>query len=224
MKVILFGSTGMIGQGVLRECLDDPRIESVLTVNRKSSGLSHNKLKELIHEDFYDLSAIEKDFKDYDSCYYCIGITSAGLSEADYYKNTFELTTSVAKTVLSANKNMIFCYISGAGSDSSEKTKSMWARVKGKTENTLLAMPFKAVFMFRPGYIQPIDGIKSRTALYNTMYSISKPLYIILKHFEGIVTNTRTLGKAMINVSIEGAEKRILESKDINKTGNESPA
>ncbi|MDD5185991.1 MAG: hypothetical protein PHS84_12095, partial [Paludibacter sp.] len=136
---------------------------------------------------------------------------------ADYHKNTFELTTKVADAVLKANKSISFCYISGAGADSSEKGKTMWARVKGKTENALLHMPFKSAYMFRPGYIQPLNGIESRTKLYRIMYAVFKPFYFILKHYEGMVTNTETLGKAMIAVVLKGSDKRILESRDINE-------
>jgi len=222
MKLILFGSTGMIGQGVLRECLADTRIETILVVNRKSCGINHKKLKELIQPNFDDLSEITKVLSGYDACFYCLGITSAGRSEAEYYKNTFELTTTIAEMVLTLNKNLIFCYISGAGTDSSEKGKTMWARVKGKTENYLLAMPFKAVYMFRPGFIQPMNGIKSRTPLYNFTYSLFKPFYFILKHFDGIVTSTQTLGKSLINAAILGYHTSVIGSKDINQLGNKS--
>jgi len=217
MKVILFGSTGMIGQGVLTECLKDTQIESVLVVNRQSCKVTHAKLIEIIHNDFFDLSAISKQLSGYDACFYCLGVTSAGLSEADYHKNTFELTTKVAEAVLIANKSISFCYISGAGADSSEKGKTMWARVKGKTENALLNMPFKSAYMFRPGYIQPLNGIQSRTKLYRIMYAFFKPFYFILKHYEGMVTNTAILGKALIAAVLKGSDKRILESRDINE-------
>lgn len=217
LKVILFGSTGMIGQGVLIECLNDIQIESVLVVNRKSSKIKHPKLKEIIHADFFNLSPITNQLNGYNACFYCLGVTSAGLSEGEYLRNTFELTTKVAETVLSVNNNISFCYISGAGSDSTEKGKTMWARVKGKTENTLLKMSFKKVYLFRPGFIQPLNGIKSRTKLYRTMYAIFKPFYFILKHFESYVTTTEILGKAMIYAVTNGSEKNILESKDINE-------
>jgi len=217
MKVILFGSTGMIGQGVLTECLKDTQIESVPVVNRQSCKVTHAKLIEIIHNDFFDLSAISKQLSGYDACFYCLGVTSAGLSEADYHKNTFELTTKVAEAVLIANKSISFCYISGAGADSSEKGKTMWARVKGKTENALLNMPFKSAYMFRPGYIQPLNGIQSRTKLYRIMYAFFKPFYFILKHYEGMVTNTAILGKALIAAVLKGSDKRILESRDINE-------
>lgn len=221
MKVILFGSTGMIGQGVLIECLKDSRVESVLVVNRNSCKVNHPKLKEIILNDFNKLASVSNELAGYDACLYCLGVTSVGLSEADYHLNTFELTTKVAETILSKNKDMTFCYISGANTDSSEKGKTMWARVKGKTENTLLKMPFKQAYMFRPGFIQPMSGIKSKTKLYNVLYSVFKPLYFILKRFESIVTNTEILGRSMINTAFNGYEKHILESKDINKTGNQ---
>ena len=217
MKVILFGSTGMIGQGVLTECLKDNQIEKVLVVNRKSCGIKHPKLKEIIYSNFFDLSTIFNQLNGYDACFYCLGVTSAGLSEAEYHKNTFDLTTSIAQEVLTQNKEISFCYISGAGSDSTEKGKTMWARVKGKTENALLKMPFKNAYMFRPGFIQPLNGIQSRTKLYRTMYAFFKPFYFILKHYEGMVTNTEILGKSLIFAVVYGYEKKILESKDINE-------
>lgn len=222
MKVILFGSTGMIGQGVLRECLKNEQVESVLAVNRSSCNITHAKLKEVIHVDLYNLAPVAHLLKGYDACFYCIGITSAGISATGYYKNTFELTTSIAQAVLEANKgnkNFTMCYISGAGTDSSEDGRIMWARVKGKTENALFHMPFKSAYMFRPAFIQPLHGIKSRTKLYNAMYTVLKPFYFILKHAEVMVTNTETLGKAMINAAAKGYKKRILESKDINLIG-----
>jgi uncharacterized protein YbjT (DUF2867 family) len=221
MKVILFGSTGMIGQGVLLECLSDSRVESVLVLNRNSCKLVHPKLKEILHSDFYDLTSVAANFAGYDACLYCLGVTSVGLSEAEYHKNTFELTTKIAETVLARNKNMTFCYISGAHTDSSETGKTMWARVKGKTENTLLKMPFKSAYMFRPGFIQPLKGIKSKTKLYSVLYTAFKPLFFIMKHFENIATNTEVLGKAMISAALNGYEKQILESKDINIIGNQ---
>lgn len=219
MKVILFGSTGMIGQGVLIECLKDARIESVLVVNRSSCTVSHPKLTEILHSDFFNLSPIASSLKGYNACFFCIGVTSAGHSEAYYHTQTFELTTKVAKAILKANKELTFCYISGAGSDSSENGSTMWARVKGKTENALFHMPFKSAYMFRPGYIQPLNGIKSRTKLYNAMYTICKLFYFMLKHVESMVTNTETLGRAMISAAANGYNKRILESKDINEIG-----
>jgi len=219
MKVILFGSTGMIGQGVLLECLESPEVESVLAVNRRAVSQSHPKLRELVHKDFSDFTSLIPVFAAYDTCFFCLGISSLGLSENEYSKITFELTTRVGETLLKANKDISFCYISGAGTDSSEKGKAMWARVKGKTENALLAMPFKKTYMFRPGYIQPLKGIKSRTAWYNMIYFIFKPFYFILKPFKGMVTNTESMGKAMIQAALHDYDKKIIESADINILG-----
>jgi hypothetical protein len=219
IRPIIFGSTGMIGQGVLLECLTSTNVEAVLVVNRQTCNITHPKLKEIIHKDFFDIAQIANEFKNYNTCFFCLGISSAGLRESDYYKTTYELTLSIAHTLHNANKDMAFCYISGAGTDSTEKKRIMWARVKGKTENALLKLHFKNAYMFRPGYIQPLRGIKSKTKLYNTIYLFLKPLYFILKPFKSIVTNTETLGKAMINAVIYNYEINILESKDINEIG-----
>ena len=220
MKVILFGSTGMIGQGVLNECLNDDRVESILVLNRQTCGKAHPKLKEIIHYNFFDLSLLSKKMTGYDACFFCLGVSSLGMKEIQYNRMTYELTIYVARTLSELNKDMTFCYVSGAGTDSSEKGNSMWARVKGKTENELLKMPFKNAYMFRPGFIQPMGGIKSKTKLYNVLLSIFKPFYFILKHIKSMVTNTQTLGKAMIIVASKGFEKKILRSRDINNIVN----
>jgi len=220
IKVILFGSTGMIGRGVLLECLDSDAVESVLVINRHSCNILNNKLKEIIHGNLFDISALTDEMNGYNTCFFCLGVSSAGMKETDYHKITYELTVNVANTLLKINKDVVFCYISGAQTDGSEKGRVMWARVKGKTEKALLAMPFKKVYMFRPGFIQPMKGIKSRTRLYNVLYAVFTPFYFILKHFKSIVTNTEILGKAMINTSLKGYNKNILESIDINKIGN----
>ncbi|MDP4240746.1 MAG: epimerase [Bacteroidota bacterium] len=220
MKVILFGSTGMIGQGVLIECLKDPLVESVLVVNRQTCGVIHAKLKEIIHLNFFDLAPISKELAGYNVCFYCLGVSSAGMKEEEYNTMTYELTTHVATVLLNQNKELTFCYISGAGSDSTEKGNIMWARIKGKTENRLLRMPFKDAYMFRPGYIQPMGGIKSKTGLYNAAYTILKPFYFLIKHIESMVTNTETLGKAMIIAASTGVGKKVLESSDINEIVN----
>jgi uncharacterized protein YbjT (DUF2867 family) len=217
IKAIIIGSTGMIGQGVLRECLSNSDVESVLVINRQSLNFTHPKIKEIIHNDFFNLTPLSGELTGYDACFFCLGVTSAGLSEKDYHRITYELTIHVAETLLKVNNNLTFCYISGAGTDSTEKGRIMWARVKGRTENALLAMPFKKAYMFRPGYIQPLKGIKSKTRLYNMAYSVLKPFYFGLKHFKGMVTNTETLGKAMIKAVTYGYDKNILESRDINK-------
>ena len=206
----------MIGQGVLEECLNNDLVEAVLVVNRMACGVTHPKLKEIIHLNMFDLAPSANELTGYNTCLYCLGVTSAGLGEEEYNTMTYELTLHVATVLLKLNKGMTFCYISGAGTDSTEKGSIMWARVKGKTENGLLKMPFKAAYMFRPGYIQPMKGVKSKTRLYRVMYSLFKPFYFILKHIESMVTDSETLGKAMILVASEGYEKKILESSDIN--------
>jgi hypothetical protein len=222
IKTILFGSTGMIGQGVLLECLKDENVDSVLVINRQSCNITNPKLKEIIHKDLFELSGLIPEMTGYNACFFCLGVSSAGLKEKEYHKITYDLTFYVAKTLVELNKEMTFCYISGAGTDSSEKGKTMWARVKGKTENALLSLPFKKAYMFRPGFIQPMNGIKSKTKLYNTLYAIFSPLYFVLKHFDNIVTNTETFGKAMILTTLRGYEKSILENKDINKIVREN--
>ncbi len=217
IRAIIFGSTGMIGRGVLQECLVNERVESVLVINRHPGNAIHDKLREIVLSDFFDLAAIANDLADYNTCFFCLGASSSGLNELGYYKITYELTMSVARKLLEINEEIVFCYISGAGTDSSEKGRTMWARVKGKTENDLLKLPFKAVYMLRPGYIQPLNGIRSRTRLYNFVYAIFKPFYFLLRHFEGIVTDTTTLGKAMVTLAYTGSDKAILESRDINE-------
>lgn len=217
IKAVLFGSTGMIGQAVLLECLQNTEVESILTVNRQSCNVNNPKLKEIILKDLFELSGLTAEMTGYNTCLFCLGISSAGMKEKDYYKITYDLTLNAAKTLLEINKDMTFCYISGTGTDSSEKGKIMWARVKGKTENALLALPFKNAYMFRPAFIQPTKGIRSRTRSYNILYAVFKPFYFILKHSDSFVTNTETFGKAMILTVLNGYQKNILENRDINK-------
>ena len=221
IKAIIFGSSGMIGKGLLRECLRNPKIESILAINRQPSNLRYTILKEIIHENFFDISALTEDLKGYNTCFFCLGVSAMGLSENDYNKITYDLTIYIAETLLKINKEMTFCYISAAGADSSEKGRIMWARVKGKTENALLKMPFTKAYMFRPNYIQPMVGIKSKTKLYNKLYSITKPFYFILRRFKSFVTNSEALSSAMINAVAKGYEKNILKSSDINKIADE---
>jgi uncharacterized protein YbjT (DUF2867 family) len=216
IKPIIFGATGMIGQGVLMECLDNPDVDSVLVVNRHPQNIHHKKVKEIIHSDFSDFSSLQNEFSNYDTCLFCLGVTAVGLSEQEYHKVIYDITVNAAEALLKTKKDFTFCYISGAGTDSSEKGRIMWARVKGKLENKLLSMPFKRAYMFRPGYIQPMKGIRSRTGWYNAVYAVFKPLYFVLKNFKGVVTDTSSLGKAMINAAASGYEKNIIEVKDIN--------
>lgn len=216
VRAIITGSTGMIGRGVLLECLDNDDVESVLVINRYSVGLRHPKLKEIIHRDFSDLSAIKHDLKDYNTCFFCLGVSSAGLSEQEYYRITYGLTIHFATVVLEQNPGITFCYISGAGTDATEKSRMMWARVKGKTENALLAMDFKSAYMFRPGFIIPRRHVQSRTPLYNKMYKVMKPFYPVIRKFSRHVTDTEKLAKAMIRTVTEGYMKHTLDTADIN--------
>ena len=217
MNVILFGATGMVGQGVLRECLLDRDIQQVLTVGRSATGQQHPKLRELTVPDLMDLTAVEPQLTGYDTCFFCTGVSSAGMTEEKYTHLTYDLTLSVAQTLARLNPTMTFLYISGAGTDSTEKGRSMWARVKGRTENALLRLPFKSAYMFRPGFIQPLHGIRSKTRLYQLLYDILAPIQPLLKgRLPKYITTTEQLGRAMITVAKDGYPKPILESLDIN--------
>ncbi|MBP7240007.1 MAG: epimerase [Saprospiraceae bacterium] len=216
LNVIITGTTGMVGKGVLLECIDSPDVESILLINRSPVDVMHPKVKEIIHKDFFDLSSVRDQLTGYNACFFCLGVSSVGMKEADYKRFTYDLTLGFAKVVLFLNPDMTFCYVSGAGTDSSEKGKSMWARVKGKTENDLLSLGFKATYMFRPGYIHPMRGIKSKTPLYNAFYVVLKPLYPLLKRMPKYVTDNAAIGRAMIAVARNGYTKRVLESIDIN--------
>jgi len=218
MKVIIFGATGMVGQGVLRECLLDSAIEHILSIVRSPSRQQHPKLQELIHQDFFNYSNIEGDLTGYDACFFCLGVSSIGMKEEAYQHITYDLTLAAASTLSSHNPHMIFIYVSGTGTDSSERGPIMWARVKGKTENALFKLPFKAAYMFRPGFIQPMHGIKSKIQLYRIMYSFIAPLYPLLKALAPkFVTTTEQVGQAMIKVAKQGADKKFLENQDINR-------
>jgi uncharacterized protein YbjT (DUF2867 family) len=217
MKVILFGATGMVGQGVLRECLQDPEVEQVLAVGRGSTGQQHEKLRELVHKSLEDYSAVEEALTGYDACFFCLGISSAGMTEEAYRKVTYDLALAAARTLVRLNPGMTFIFVSGAGTDRTGTGRSMWARVKGETENALLGLPFKAAYMFRPAYIQPMDGITSRTKLYRVLYAVMGPLYPVLKALlPKYVTTTRQVGRAMLQVARKGAPKSVLENEDIN--------
>ena len=216
LKVIITGSTGMVGKGVLLECIDSPDVESILVINRSPVDVKHPKVKEIIHKDFFDWSIIRDQLSGYNTCFFCMGVSSAGMKEADYKRMTYDLTLGFAKVVLFLNPDMTFCYVSGAGTDSSEEGRMMWARVKGKTENDLLAFGFRAAYMFRPGYIHPMRGIKSKTPLYNAFYTVLKPMYPLLKRMPKYVTDNAIIGKAMIKVALSGYSKKVLESIDIN--------
>jgi uncharacterized protein YbjT (DUF2867 family) len=217
MKVVLFGATGMVGQGALRECLLAPDVEAVLSVGRRATGQNHEKLRELVHDDFGDLSPLEHELAGYDVSLYCLGVSAAGLSEADYTRITCDFTLAAATALLRQNPDLTFLFVSGAGTDSSESGRRMWARVKGKTENALLALPFRAAVMFRPALIQPRHGIVSRTRLYRVLYALLTPVLPVLKWLApGAVTTTENVGRAMLRVAREGAPKPVLENRDIN--------
>jgi uncharacterized protein YbjT (DUF2867 family) len=217
MKAVIFGASGMVGQGVLRECLLDPEIEQVLSVVRSATGQSHPKLREVVHGDFLDFSRIEGKLTGYDACFFCLGISSAGMTEAEYTRVTYGITMAAATTLARLNPGMTFEYISGTGPDSSEKGRSMWARVKGRTEKALLALPFRAAYMFRPGFTQPLHGIKSKTRAYQIFYAVTTPLLPVLKTvFPQYVTTTERLGRAMIAVAKRGYPQKVLEMQDIN--------
>jgi len=217
LKVIITGTSGMVGKGVLLECLDSPEVEKVLIVNRKSIGLTHAKLREVLVSDFMDLAKIEAELAGYNACYFCLGISAAGQSEKSYTVITHDLTLHFARTVLNHNTDLTFCYVSGEGTDSKEKSRMMWARVKGKTENALLALPFKNTYLFRPGLIQPKRGAQAKSAMVRFFYTILTPLYPIFNLFPKRFTDTIRIGRAMINVSLNGYEKRHLTAEDINK-------
>jgi uncharacterized protein YbjT (DUF2867 family) len=218
MKVILFGATGMVGQGVLRECLLDPAIESVLSIVRSPSGQQHTKLREIIHRDFYDFSSLESQLRDYDSCFFLLGVTSFRKTEEEYRRITYDITVAAAAALVRLNPQMVFTYVSGTGTDSTTKGRTMWARVKGETENALLAMPFKAAYMFRPGLIVPRHGIRSKTPLYNRIMVPLIPLMILAEAMlPKYVTSTEKLGRAMIYAAEYGAPKHVLETADIDQ-------
>ncbi len=206
----------MIGQGVLRECLLAPDVERVLAIVRSATGQRHEKLREIVHEDFFDFSAIEPELTGLDACFFCLGVSSAGMTEESYRRVTYDLTMAAAEPLVKLNPGLTFIYVSGAGTDSTERGRVMWARVKGEIENALLRLPFKAAYMFRPGFIQPLHGIISKTKLYRAFYAVTGPIFPLLRRFPKYVTTTEQLGRAMIEVARRGFPKRVLESADIN--------
>lgn len=220
-KVIITGATGMIGKGVLLECLDHEAIGEVLVIGRNPVGMSHPKLKELIHSDFNEFISVKDQLSGYDACYYCLGISAAGLNEEQYKKITSDYTLALAKTLLQINQEMTFIYVSGVGTDSTEKGRMMWARVKGKTENDLLNLGFKQAFMFRPGAIIPLRGIKSRTKSYQFMYDYFMWLVKGIKAISpNSVVNTTQIGLAMINAMLHGYDKKVITPGDIIALSN----
>jgi uncharacterized protein YbjT (DUF2867 family) len=215
-RILLFGATGMIGQGVLRECLNDPGVAHVLSVGRTATGVTHAKLSELVREDLFDLAPIEDELTGFDAAFYCLGVSAAGMSEAGYTRLTYDLTLSVAETLARRNPRMTFVYVSGAGTDATEKGRVMWARVKGRTENALRRLPFAAVYLFRPGIIQPLHGARSKTPSYRFLYGAMKPLLPLARLLlPRQVTTTEVIGRAMLAVARYGAPKAVLQSTDL---------
>ncbi|HEY6078371.1 MAG TPA: hypothetical protein VIW29_06185 [Polyangiaceae bacterium] len=216
MKVILFGASGMVGQGALRECLLDAEVTAVLAIGRSPSGQRHPKLKELLQDDVGDLSMLDHELGGYDACLFCLGVSAIGLSEADYRRVTYDLTLRIAQTLERLNPKMTFVYVSGGGTDATERGLSMWARVKGATENALLAMPFERAYMLRPGFIRPRHGVVSKTRWYRALYAFVGPVYPMLKRlFPNQVTTTEELGVAMLRLIKGGFGNRVLENRDI---------
>jgi len=216
MKVILFGATGMIGQGVLRECLLDPSVDCILSVGRSSAGIDHPKFREIVHRDLMRYSAIESQLAGFDACFFCLGVSSAGMKPEEYEQISYGITLAAAETLARLNPQMTFVYVSGAGTDSSEQGRSAWARVKGRTENALPRLPFKAAYMFRPGFIEPKAGIRSKTAFYRLFYMLTRPVMPLLRlAFPNFILTTEQLGRAMIAVAQGAESNRILESRDI---------
>ncbi len=216
MNVLLFGASGMVGQGVLRECLLDPEVQSVVTIGRTATGTRHPKLRQIVHPDLMEYASLEAELSGFDACFFCLGISSGGMKESDYARITYGYTLAAAEVLSRLNPQMTFTYVSGAGTDSSELGRSMWARVKGRTENALLRLPFKAAYMFRPGAIEPLHGIRSKTAAYQLFYTLFKWILPPLRQaFPNFITTTEQLGRAMLVAAKQGAPKRILESRDI---------
>lgn len=218
MKVLLFGATGMVGQGVLRECLLDPDVERVVALGRSPTGQTHEKLREVLHQDFFDYSNVAGELEGHDACFFCLGVSAAGMREERYTRLTYDLTLAAARALVEKSPEAIFIYVSGAGT--AEGSRSMWARVKGKTESALLALPFRRAYMFRPAIIQPQHGIKSKTRLYRVAYAIVVPIVPLLRVLApGMMTTTEKVGRAMLRVAREGAATPIIENREINELG-----
>jgi uncharacterized protein YbjT (DUF2867 family) len=218
MNIAIFGATGMVGQGVLRECLLDPAVERVVTIGRTPVGVTNPKLTDVAIPNLLDYSAVEQKLTGLDACFFCLGVSAAGMSEEAYRRVTYDITIAAAGTLSRLNPAMTFVYVSGMGTDSTERGRTMWARVKGQTENALLKMPFKASFMFRPGVIQPLHGIRSKTTAYRVFYFVLAPLLPLLRRlFPRYITTTEQIGRAMLHVARTGAPKNVLETIDINR-------
>jgi uncharacterized protein YbjT (DUF2867 family) len=218
MNILIFGATGMVGQSVLRECLLDPQVNNVVSIGRSATHQKQSKFHEHVLKDITNLSALTDELSSIDACFFCLGVSSVGMSEEKYHAITYDLTMNIATTLVKIQPNMTFVYVTGASTDSTEQGSSMWARVKGKTENALLKLPFKSAFMFRPGAILPKNGVKSKTKLYQTFIVILRPVFPLLqKWFPNAVIDSEQIGRAMIAVARDGYPKAILESTDIRE-------
>ena len=218
MNVLIFGATGMVGQAVLRESIRAADVEIVQTVGRTPTAQTHSKLRELVHANLWDLTSVEPQLTGFDACFFCLGVSSPGMSEADYTRLTYDLTVAVATVLARLNPTMTFVYVSGAGTDSSESSRQMWPRVKGRTENALRRLPFKGVYLFRPGIIQPLHGIQSKTASYRIFYSLTSPLLPLLRRvLPNQILTTEQMGRAMLTVARDGWSEAVLESRDIRR-------
>ncbi len=216
MKVLIFGATGMVGQGLLRECLLASDVDLVVTIGRSATSQQDPKLREIVHPDLFDYSSRETELSDFDACFFCLGVSSFRMKEPDYTRITYALTMAAAETLTRLNPQMTFIYVSGVGTDSSEHGRTMWARVKGRTENSLLRLPFKAAFMFRPGFIEAGHGIRSRTTIYRLIYTLGRPVFPLLRWaFPNQVLTTEDIGRAMLNAVRRGYSKQVLEPPDI---------
>jgi uncharacterized protein YbjT (DUF2867 family) len=216
MKIVIFGATGMVGQGVLRECLMARDVEAVLAVGRTATGLQDAKLRELVVANLFDTGKYAGELAGFDACFFCLGVSSAGMSETTYSRLTYDLTMAVAEALVQVNPAITFVYVSGMGTDSSERRSTMWARVKGRLENALLRLPFRAAYMFRPGFIMPLAGIRSKTRAYRILYGILKPVSPLLRWaFPRQVLTTAEVGSAMLAVTRNGVSKRVLETGDL---------
>lgn len=224
MRVLIFGATGMVGQGVLKACLDADDVCEVVTIGRSSTNLQHLKLREIVHADLYDYQTIEDQLKDFDACFFCLGVSSTGMKQTDYYRITHDMTLAAADVLHRLNPEMVFNYVTGAGTDSSEKGKVFWARVKGKTENELLKMGFRGVYLFRPAVIIPVNGEVSKVRYYAMAYRLLKPVFLLMKRFyPKMVLTTAQIGEAMLNSVRRGYPHAVLEISDIQQLAETKP-
>ena len=222
MKILILGATGMLGHGVLQECLAADDVQQVVTLGRTPVAIQNAKHLDLVHQNLFDLAAIEAQLSGFEACFFCLGVSAYGMTEAGYSHLTYDLTISIADILSRLNPQMTFIYVSGEGTDSSEKGKSMWARVKGRTENALLQLPFNAVYLFRPGIIQPVHGMHSKTRLYRVFYKVTQPVLPILRRlFPDFILTTKVIGQAMLNAARKGSGKQVVNSKDINQLSSD---